>query len=150
VTVEQLAYEESRRALEVQKVALNELRTRAGTLLAIAALVTTFLGGEALDATEQIQGPAQTAVYAFIGLAVLTVLILLPWGFRWSLDPCDLVANYVDERPQAKIDEMLRNLALYHDESRGRNQWKVTTLTWLFRAVPALLAVEVVAWLEAL
>jgi len=111
MTSEEVAYEESRRALEVQKQALNELRTRAGTLLAIAALVTTFFGGEALEGSATIDGASQTAVWAFIGLATLSVLILLPWPFRWSLDPCDLVNNYLDAKPKPPIEEMLRNLA---------------------------------------
>ena len=150
MTVEEIAYDESRRALEVQKQALNELRTRAGTLLAAAALVTTFFGGVALEGGAEIEGASQTAVDAFIGLAVLTILVLLPWPFRWSLDPCALVTDYVDPNPQPKVEEMLRNLALHHDESRETNGWRITFLNWAFRLATVLLAVEVVAWLHAL
>lgn len=150
MTLEEVAYEESRRALEVQKLSLSELRTRAGTLLAVAALVTTFFGGEALEGTTEIACEAQVAIGAFIALAVLAVAVLLPWPFNWSLDPCALVNDYVDQKPQPPIAEMLRDLALHHDQSRNNNDSTITWLYWAFRIAAVLLAVEVVAWLLAL
>jgi hypothetical protein len=150
VTVEIIAYEEARHALDVQKQALNELRARAGTLLAAAALVTSFFGGQALEGGAAIDGAAQTAVYAFIGLAVLAILVLLPWPFNWSLNPCSLVTDYVDAKPKSKSKVMLRDLALHHDKSREMNECKISALNWAFRLCAVLLAVEVVAWLHAM
>jgi len=45
---------------------------------------------------------------------------------------------------------MLRNLALHHDESREKNAWAIEALNWAFRVSTAVLAVEVVAWLQAI
>lgn len=46
--VAQLAYETSLRALTQQEASLNEIRSRAGTLLAASSIVASFLGGQAL------------------------------------------------------------------------------------------------------
>jgi hypothetical protein len=43
-----LAYEEARRALDEQERAVVELRSRAGQLIAAAAITTSFFGGQAL------------------------------------------------------------------------------------------------------
>jgi hypothetical protein len=44
----ELAYQEALRAITQQQAALESLRGRAGVLLAVAAIVTSFLGGFAL------------------------------------------------------------------------------------------------------
>lgn len=44
----QLAYEEARRAPDEQERAVVELRSRAGQLVAAAAITTSFFGGQAL------------------------------------------------------------------------------------------------------
>jgi hypothetical protein len=46
----ELAYQEARRAITQQQAVLDGLRGRAGTLLAVAVIVTSFLGSIALPA----------------------------------------------------------------------------------------------------
>jgi hypothetical protein len=43
-----LGYEEAKRGLEDQERAVVELRARAGTLIAAAAITTSFFGSQAL------------------------------------------------------------------------------------------------------
>jgi hypothetical protein len=43
-----LAYEEGKRGLDDQERAVAELRSRAGTLIAAAAITTSFFGSQAL------------------------------------------------------------------------------------------------------
>ena len=43
-----LAYEEAKRGLDDQEQAVVELRPRAGTLIAAAAITTSFFGSQAL------------------------------------------------------------------------------------------------------
>jgi amino acid permease len=43
----ELAYEASIRAIEAQATLVESLRSRAGTMLAATALVTSFFGGQA-------------------------------------------------------------------------------------------------------
>jgi hypothetical protein len=52
--VYELAYQEARRALDGQESALAAFRTRAGVVLSAAAIVTSFLGGQALDAHDSL------------------------------------------------------------------------------------------------
>jgi hypothetical protein len=47
----ELAYEASIRAIENQAATVESLRSRAGTILAATALVTSFFGGQALSRT---------------------------------------------------------------------------------------------------
>lgn len=46
--LEQLAYEEAKRAIDRQTNSLDGCRSRAGTLLAAISVVTSFVGGLAL------------------------------------------------------------------------------------------------------
>jgi hypothetical protein len=48
VDISRVVYEESVRAMNQQAGVLDNLRARAGTLIAAASLVTGFLGGQAL------------------------------------------------------------------------------------------------------
>jgi hypothetical protein len=51
---ERIVYDESVRALSYQDEVLSGLRTRAGTLLAAAALVTAFLAPAALEVRAEV------------------------------------------------------------------------------------------------
>jgi hypothetical protein len=80
----QLAYDSSVRAIADQAGVLESLRSRAGTMLAAAALVTSFFGGQALVQQRVDLEPwslAGLAVAAFIGMAACTIFILWPSNF---------------------------------------------------------------------
>ena len=148
-TVYELVYEEARRGLDLQRASLDALHTRAGTLLAAAALTTTFLGGQALRDSGGPTCLEWLAIAAFVGVAVLTILVLLPWKFQWALPASDLVNNYVDADPQPETNEVLRDFALFHGESKIDNKTTLETLQWCFRIAAVLLGCEVVLWLIA-
>jgi hypothetical protein len=149
-SVEEIVHEEARRGLDLQRAGLDALRTRAGTLLAAASLVTTFLGGQTLEGKGGPSTMAWVAIGAFIAAALLCVVILLPWKFEFSLSAPALVDDYVDKDPQPEPTVVLRNFALYCDESRVENRKKIKPLQWAFRGGALMLAAEVVAWLIAL
>jgi hypothetical protein len=48
-SVEALAYEQSRRAIEQQAAVLSELRSRTGAMLAAASLTASFLAAQAVE-----------------------------------------------------------------------------------------------------
>jgi hypothetical protein len=88
-----LAYEAAIRSVTDQSGVLEGLRARAGTMFAATALVTSFLGGQALTRIER-QGHLPTfhlvsvtgaAVLAFILVALATVAILWPYRVRFSV-----------------------------------------------------------------
>lgn len=64
-----LAYEEARRALDEQSQVLAELRSRSGTLIAAAAVTTSFLGSRILE-SQHIGTLAWAAIacFALVGL----------------------------------------------------------------------------------
>lgn len=90
-----LAYEEAKRALEEQERAVVELRARAGTLIAAAAITTSFFGGQALG--PHVRPFAWVAIGCFIALGIGVVAILWPrrdWEF--VLSPSQFIATYLE------------------------------------------------------
>lgn len=144
-SVERLAYDEAVRGLESQRASLDALRTRTGTLLAAAALVTTFIGGRALKGHNSAW--TTVAIGAFVGVVVTSFIVLLPWKLHFALPPSQLVVDYVDPDPQEKPTTMLRDLALHHGTTVNNNRAKQERLFWGFRCSIILLGLEVIAWL---
>jgi hypothetical protein len=90
----ELAYETSVRAIEDQASVLEGVQSRAGTLLAVAVVVTSFFGAQALQhaARAARRGPAlhpisytSGAMIAFGCTALLALVVLLPHDLRFSL-----------------------------------------------------------------
>jgi hypothetical protein len=133
--------------VDAQKQMLDQLRSRAGTLLAAAALVTTFLGGQALAGGRNAGLWGGIAIATFIAVAICTVIVLLPWRFHFFFDPSSLVENYVDDEPQPSAATVMRDLALHHDLSRLKNDELIGRLIWAFRGASIFLGAEVGAWL---
>jgi hypothetical protein len=138
-TVHEIVYDEAMRGLDLQRASVDALRSRAGTLLAAAALVTTFLGGQALEGDRALTCLGWWAVAAFIGVAALAIVVLLPWRFDFSLSAPELVADYIDVEPRPTPEEVLRNLALFADEARADNKRTIGVLQWSFRVAAVLL-----------
>jgi hypothetical protein len=94
-----LAYEASVRAITDQSTVLEALRARAGTLFAASALVTSFLGGQALSQTQHliVVSSAGLAVAFFVTGALMTLVILWPFRLAFSLSAGEII-KIVDER----------------------------------------------------
>jgi hypothetical protein len=145
-----LAFQEALRGVTQQQAVLESIRGRAATLLAIASVSTSFLGGVALN-KERPRGLAWIPVLLFILVGVLAILILLPrrgWIFR--LGARELIRDYVEADPPAALPEMHRDLALHLERHYQSNERRLRTLFWLFQAASALLVGEVVVWLLVL
>ena len=93
-SVEKLAYDEAVRGLEPQRASLDALRNRTGTLMAAAALVTTFIGGRALQGDNSAW--TTVAIIAFVAVMATTFIVLLPWKLHFALPPAQLVVDYVN------------------------------------------------------
>jgi hypothetical protein len=151
----QLAYESSVRAISDQASVLESLRSRAGTMLAAAALVTSFFGGQALVQARLDLEPwslVGVAVAAFVGLALSTVVILWPFDFWFSVSAAGMLA-IVEEREDAEpvtAREAYRELALILENNYDHNLPIIRRLTWLFRVAILFLVVEVGAWIAVL
>lgn len=154
-SVEQVFYEESVRSLEGQSTSLDNLRGRAGTLLAVASLVTSFLGGQALagpllesgrQVSAPISGMSWIAIGAFVVLAALTLWMLLPrrgWRFGHSVQGLFDVADGLG----ATTAEAYRHLALQNDRNHDENQRRIGKLQLQFQVAVFALFIECVAWI---
>ena len=96
----ELAYEEARRALDGQERALAAFRTRAGIVLSAAAIVTSFLGGQAIGASG-FTTLSWVAIAAFAVVGVATLCVLWPedsWQFRGDPKPGDRHLHRAERR----------------------------------------------------
>jgi hypothetical protein len=91
-----LAYEASLHAIEDQANVIESLRSRAGTVFAATALVTSFLGGFAFRDERELDlslwSLPSLAVALFVVLAILTLTILWPFRFRFSVSAKEMLA----------------------------------------------------------
>jgi hypothetical protein len=90
-----LAYEEAKRGLDDQEQAVVELRSRAGTLIAAAAITTSFFGSQALRSHVHVM--SWIAIGCFVALGASVLVILWPrrdWEF--TLSPERFISTYLE------------------------------------------------------
>jgi hypothetical protein len=145
----ELAFEEAGRALDAQERAVNELRSRAGVLIAAAAITTSFFGSRAIVG-DQLGAWVWLAVVAFIVVGACVLSVLWPrsdWSF--SASAADIIAEYVE--PEAiEFPLVQRDLALHRSAAYNVNAEQLRWLFRVFRIGLIMLVVEVAAWLVAL
>jgi hypothetical protein len=146
-----LAYEEAKRALDEQERAVVELRSRAGQLIAGAAITTSFFGGQALHG--HVHTLSWVAIGCFIALSLAVLVILWPrrdWQF--ALSPAHFIRTYVEPTDDEPVDlpGIHRDLALHMGNSAAQNRGQFRWLTAAFRIGAILLVAEVIAWVIAL
>ncbi len=162
-TPEAVIFAEAVRRITEQRQRLENVRSRAGLLLSAAAVVTSFLGSEALKdpaGTNTFEAGQQTlecaelvAVLAFVGVCATCLCVLLPKrkGWTFGFRPAKLVQKYVGQPPSGdnrdELRRIHRDLALwlgkYHDANERPLEFRFT----LLQVGAGLLAVEVVAWI---
>lgn len=147
-----LAYREARRELEDQERFVVELRTRAGALIAAAAIATSFFGGQTL-VKHDVGAAGWVAIGCFVLLGFSVLMMLWPrrdWVF--SLGPEDFIATYlepVDDEPM-ELHLVERDLALHMGSSIELNREQLHALVSIFRFGALLLVIEALAWVVAL
>jgi hypothetical protein len=146
-----LAYEEAKRALDEQEQAVGELRSRAGQLIAAAAITTSFFGGQALH--RHVHTLGWVAIACFVSLSLSVLVILWPrrdWEF--SLSPAKFISTYIEPPEGDPLDLPMihRDLALHMGRSANLNRDQLRWLTGAFRLGAILLVAEVVAWVIVL
>jgi hypothetical protein len=143
----EFAYQEGLRAITQQQGVLDGLYGRAGTLLAVASIVTSFLGGLALAGTG-LTGLGWLAIGLFLVAAVLIAAVLLPrsdWYF--SRRPTTIIRCYVEDHPSAPLWVMHKQLAEHLEADLIANEKRMRPLFRAFRWANVALAGEVAVWL---
>lgn len=148
----ELAYQEAKRALEDQESTVSETRSRAGQLIAAAAITTSFFGGQAITA-HHVHTAAWFAIGCFIALSLSVLVILWPrhdWEFMVS--PANLISTYIEpvDDPPVDLATIHRDLALHMDNSIESNRRQLRLVFGAFRVGALLLVGEVVGWVIAL
>lgn len=144
-----LAFEEAGRALDGQERTVNELRSRAGVLIAAAAITTSFFGARAVTPDLTTMVWLATGAFACIGISVLFVL----WprsNWEFSASATDIVATYIKTEEPVPLPPIHRDLALHRSASYDRNATQLRVLFSAFRIGLVVLVVEVGAWMVAL
>jgi hypothetical protein len=144
----ELAFEEGGRALDAQERAVNEVRSRAGVLIAAAAITTSFFGSRAIGA--ELSAWVWVAVAAFIVVGGCVLTVLWPrsdWSF--SASAAEIIAEYIQPEP-IEFPLVQRDLALHRSAAYDANARQLGWLFVVFRIGLIVLVVEVAAWLVAL
>ena len=118
---EEVAYDASVRSIERQYSALTNLRTRAGTLLAAAALVASFLGAEAIrsNAGSVSGGWVALGIAALVAVLLLVLAILWPRGFTFRVSATVILEDHAEKDPPTPVPDLLSFLAKCHDGHCG-------------------------------
>jgi hypothetical protein len=144
-TPEEIAYNESVRALEQQARALDEIRSRTGILVAGSALVGSVLGAETLGRGST-GTAAVLALVALGGVLVLSLYVLLPRnGWKWTASARDALWW---ARPDVEnaILAMHAFLAVVMEDSWDGNRKRLDRLLAAYQLAIGCLGAELLFW----
>jgi hypothetical protein len=92
------------------------------------------------------------AIASFVGLALLTLAILWPYRFRFSLSAREIIKITEDRSEAVPVgeNEALREAALRYETMYDFNSRLIRALFWCFRLAILLLVGDVAAWIVVL
>jgi hypothetical protein len=153
-----IAFDFAKSGIDGARARLDDIRSRAATLISAASIVTSFLGAEALKNTKpgrgttvmadrSLQPAAWFAIAAFIGVGIACMYILWPRRHAWpfGISAAKIVEGYVNK--DASLGATQRALVKFLERNRVTMESKLDTLYRVFTLGVALLGVEVVCWL---
>jgi hypothetical protein len=147
-TVEDIAYDESIRALDQQYLALSNLRARAGTVVAGASLVASFLGAPALKAGGSVLAVG-IAVLALLAVLSLCGAILWPYAFEFRLSARVILEDHAISSPPTEVARLKGYLALTLERHHQRNERIINSLHNALACSLVFLGIETFALLAA-
>ena len=158
----ELAYEASRHAIEDQAGVLDGLQTRAGTLLAATAVVTSFFGAQAFEraaaGTKRVPSLhpisyTAGAIAFFVCVALLTLAVLIPSRrIRFNISAARMF-EVIDERADfdpVRAKEAFRVVADEYQRLYNENLGSIRVRLWCSRGATLCLVAEVVLWIVVL
>jgi hypothetical protein len=144
-----LALDEAIRALEGQRVSLDELRSRAGILLSAALLIGALLGGPASQ-TKSLNYVVAAAVLLAVAVAASLLILRPTGGWKFNVGTRALLRDYIESAKPSTIPELHRSLAWYMDDDYLENQRKMKWLYRVFSFASVLVVGETIMWLVAI
>ena len=147
-SVEELAFNLSLDSLSAQRDVLKDVRARSATLLTASSIVTSFIGGRAID-TVGINAITATAVAAFcVTLLPAIYVVTTRAEGSFSIDGARLYANLAPA--EASLEEAYVVLAGEIREAREANRPLVERVLWSLRWGFGALILEVILFLAVL
>lgn len=144
-----VAYDEAVRALSEQQDAIESLRGRAGLLLSIAAVTTSFLGAQASKG-QNLSACGWLALIGFVAVVATSLAILWPGRWEFTANPREVMKSLVESDEVVPSEDLHRDLSLQMHDSYLVNYQGINHLAALFQMASSLLAIEVVLWIAAI
>jgi hypothetical protein len=145
----QLSYEAAVRSLDLQERAVEQLRARTATLLAVAALTASFFGVQTIQRTDGLGTMAALALVATACSIGLCIYVLLPerdYAFGMTgpemYETTFMVAD--DD------DEVRRRLVYWLHEFWSGNEQRIARLDRYYVVAAAVVMAQLVLWTVAL
>lgn len=141
--------EQVQQSLSRQQGSLDNLRTRAGTIVASAALVSSFFGARTFDGKSISIAALVAVVLAIVGLVAAlaaALRILAPYQWRWGFDGYALMRDYIEATPPVSLGNMRRGVAWHMQADVNHN---VIRLDHLYKCLSwgiGALGAQVLAW----
>lgn len=146
-SVVELSYEQAMRALDLQERGVEQLRTRAGIVLAASSVTASFLGAQTIQRGNGFGALEVLALVALAASICSSVYVLLPKeGFVFSVTAPRLYEELYGESPE----EAHRRLVYWLEGYWQENQGKVEVLGQYFFAASLALVAQFVFWSWAL
>ena len=155
----QLIYAEALRGLAQQADSLDELRTRAGTILSAASIAAGFLAGGAIVAHKQVTASTWIGISGFVVSSVFAILVLAPRGLNWIRkkenrrqwsfvnSPTAMLNRYVRGSNPFQVNTMYEELAEDIERSFDENQGLLDGLGRMVLLSCVFLLVEIAGFL---
>lgn len=150
--LEEVTYDMSRAALADQESLVTGIRSRTGTLIAVQALVASFLGRAAIE-----EGPLGVAGWAALALLALGLAlagaILAPWRLTFALDAREV---YLGLHEQAAAEagvgtfRWLVQVARAHDRLHRTNRPVARLLAGCSAVLAVITIVQTLLWIAAI
>jgi hypothetical protein len=145
----ELSYDAAVRALDLQERAIEQLRSRTGTLLAASSLTASFLGAQTIQHADGIGALSALALVALACSIGLCVYVLLPKsGFVFSLNAARLYEQlFVVAEDE---EEVYRRLVYWLESYWQSNQDKIDDLGRYYLGAAIALMLQLALWSWAL
>ena len=149
VTLGELSYQAAVRALDLQERSLDQLRSRAGTVLAAASLTASFLGAQTIQHQSTLGAVGVLALIALAISIVSCLYVLLPKErFVFSVNAPQMYNALFEVSDD--LDEIHRRLAFWFEQYWAANQTIIDDLGRYFAVAAFALILQLMLWCVAL
>jgi hypothetical protein len=140
----ELAFKEASRALTAQERAVDSFYARAGVTFSGGAIVTSFLGGTALNGGVGIAGWIAVGLFVLFGARVATLL----WPKTWQFTAAStrILSGYIEADEPHTLASIHRNLAIFMQRGFDANREQLQEQSKALQFAGVLLLFETLGW----